>query len=54
MAQKLPILVFFNISFYFKNQIPIFHCFDRQEAEMRSVEAHDGSMFQDFCINEQT
>jgi hypothetical protein len=33
--------------------LPYFYCFDRQEAKMQSLEAHDGGMSQDFCIDEQ-
>ena len=38
---------------FLKNQIlPYFHCFDRQEAKIWPLEAHDGGMFQDFCTDE--
>ena len=33
--------------------MPYFYCFDRQEAKVRSLEAHDGGMSQDYCIDEQ-
>jgi hypothetical protein len=55
VAKHLPFGVFkIFISFLFKNHcLPYFYCFDRQEAKMRPLEARDGGMFQDFCINEK-
>jgi hypothetical protein len=42
------------ISFFFqKTFLPYLYCFDRQEVKMRPLEAHDGGMRQDICIDEQ-